>query len=420
MNTQTYVCIDLKSFYASVECVDRGLDPFKTNLVVADPNRTEKTICLAVSPAMKKLGVPGRCRVFEIPKNIDYIMAVPRMQRYIDVSAEIYGIYLRYISKDDIHVYSIDEVFMDVSDYLSMYNCSACDLGIRIMQDIYKETGIQATCGIGSNLYLAKIALDILAKHAPDHVGILDEEEYCKKLWNHLPLTDFWRVGPGTVRRLKHNGIETMQDIAHADEELLYHIFGIDAELLIDHAWGRETATLKDIKNYKPQRNSITNGQVLSCEYSFKDASLIVREMADLLSLELLSKNKITDSFTLYIGYLGLYMHEPGDRGSVRLLTPTNLSTVIVPAIMKLYEHIADKDGGIKRINITANNIVEDEYRQLSLFTDFDAEEKEVKVQMAVLNIKDRYGKNAILKGMNLEEGGKTIERNEQIGGHKR
>lgn len=419
MNERTYVCIDLKSFYASVECVARGLDPFTTKLVVADPDRTEKTICLAVSPAMKALGVKSRCRVFEIPKDIDYIMAVPRMQKYIDVSAEIYGIYLRYISKEDIHVYSIDEVFMDVTDYLTMYGCTAKELGKRIMDEIYEETKITATCGIGTNLYLAKVALDILAKHVPDHIGILTEETYREKLWDHLPLTDFWRVGPGTVKRLSHNGMETMRDVANADKELLFHLFGIDAELLIDHAWGRETATMKDIKKYKPSTNCLNNGQVLPCDYNQAEGLLVCKEMADLLCLDMVAKNKITESITMYLGYSNELHAEP-ERGTIKLLSPTNSARVIVPAVEKLYLRIKDPELPIRRVNITFNNIVDDEYRQMDLFTDYDEAEREIKVQKAMIEIKDRFGKNAVLRGMNLEEGGKTIERNEQIGGHRR
>jgi len=419
MDTRTYVCIDLKSFYASVECVARGLDPFTTNLVVADPDRTEKTICLAVSPAMKKLGVPGRCRVFEIPKTIEYIMAVPRMQTYIDVSAEIYGIYLKYISKDDIHVYSIDEVFMDVTSYLPMYKCTAKELGIRIMEDIFATTGVTATCGIGTNMYLAKVALDIMAKHVPDHIGILDEESYCRLLWNHQPMTDFWRIGPGTVKRLRHNGMETMGDVAHADEDLLYHLFGIDAELLIDHAWGRETATMKDVKNYKPSTNCLSNGQVLARDYDQAEGLLVVKEMADELCLEMVAKNKITESVTLYLGYSN-ELHMEGERGSVRLMSHTNNASIIVPAVEKLYLRIKDPDISLRRISLSFNNILDDEFRQLDLFTDYDKMDRENKMQKAMLTLKDRFGKNAVLKGMNLEEGGTTMERNNQIGGHKK
>lgn len=419
MSNRTYVCIDLKSFYASVECVERGLDPFTTNLVVADPDRSEKTICLAVSPAMKKLGVPGRCRVFEIPKTIEYIMAVPRMQKYIDVSAEIYGIYLRYISKDDIHVYSIDEVFMDVTDYLTMYKCNAKELCKRLMQEVYKETGITATSGIGTNLYLAKIAMDIVAKHVPEHIGVLDEKSYCEKLWKHQPLTDFWRIGPGTVKRLNRSGIENMGDLAHADEELLYHLFGVDAELLIDHAWGRETTTMQDIKKYKSSTNCLSNGQVLPRDYSHMEGLLVVKEMADILCMDMVSKNKITESITMYLGYSN-ELHVEGDRGTAKLLSPTNASSVIVPVVEKLYLRIKDPTLNVRRLNISFNNIMEDEYRQLDLFTDYTEIEKETKVQKAMLSLKERFGKNAVLKGMNLEEGGTTIERNNQIGGHKK
>ena len=419
MENRTYVCIDLKSFYASVECVDRGLDPFKTNLVVADPDRSEKTICLAVSPAMKKLGVPGRCRVFEIPKGIDYQMAVPRMQRYIDVSAEIYGVYLSYLSKDDIHVYSIDEVFMDVTDYLSLYKCSARELGVRIMEDVYKKSGVRATCGIGTNLYLAKIALDIMAKHAPDFIGELTEESYRKKLWNHKPLTDFWRIGHGISRRLASFGITTMGEIAAADEDLLYRLFGIDAELLIDHAWGRETATMADIKKYKPSTNSYSSGQVLPRDYAHEEGRLVVQEMTDLLCLELVKKHKITESVTVYLGYSGS-IHSDWDRGSVHLMTPTDRASIIVPEVGKLYDRIKLPEFPLRRISISFNNVVDAEYRQLSLFSDVEEDEKELKAQKAALSIKSRFGSNAVLKGMNLEAGGTTIERNNQIGGHKK
>lgn len=419
MKNRTYVCIDLKSFYASVECVDRGLDPFTTNLVVADPDRSEKTICLAVSPAMKALGVPGRCRVFEIPKTISYIMATPRMQTYIDVSAKIYGVYLRFISKEDIHVYSIDEVFMDVTDYLELYGKTARELSIEMMEAVYKETGITATCGIGTNMYLAKIALDITAKHVPDHIGILDEKSYCEKLWNHLPLTDFWRIGPGTVRRLNQNGMETMGDVAHADPELLYHLFGIDAELLIDHSHGQETTTMKDIKAYRPRTNCISNGQVLPRDYEHIEGLLVVKEMADLLCLELVAKEKITESITLYLGYSNS-LHMASERGSVRLSVATSSAKTIVKAVEDLYLRIKDPNLSIRRINLSYNNLMDTEYVQFDIFTDPNELERENKMQKAMLSIKTKYGKNAILKGMNLEDGGTTIERNNQIGGHRR
>ena len=419
MDNRTYVCIDLKSFYASVECVARGLDPFTTNLVVADPERSEKTICLAVSPAMKALGVPGRCRVFEIPKNIEYIMAEPRMQKYIDVSSEIYSIYLKYVSKDDIHVYSIDEVFIDVTDYLAMYRMTAKEFGMTLMGEIFKATGITSTCGIGTNMYLAKIAMDIWAKHLPEHIGILDEEIYKEKLWDHKPLTDFWRVGRGTVERLKKSGIETMRDIAHADEDLLYHLFGIDAELLIDHAWGRESCTIKDIKEFKPRSNSLSSGQVLARDYGHDEGRLVVGEMADELCLDLVDKGLITESITLYMGYSNALHMEPA-RGSVHLPVASSSAKYIVPFVTELYDKIKDPFHDIRRINLSYNNVVDEAYRQYDLFTDPYEQEREKKMQKAMISIKNKYGKNAVLKGMNLEKGGTTIERNSQIGGHKR
>ncbi|MBU3876078.1 Y-family DNA polymerase [Faecalicatena sp. AGMB00832] len=415
---KVYICIDLKSFYASVECVERGLDPLTTNLVVADPERTEKTICLAVSPSMKELGVSNRCRVFQIPANIEYIKAVPRMQLYIDYSAEIYGIYLKYISKEDIHVYSIDEAFMDVTDYLSMYQMSAKELSTAIMQDIYQETGITATCGIGTNLYLAKIALDITAKHAEDHIGILDEAAYQKTLWDHKPLTDFWRIGKGTAERLRHSGISTMREISLADEALLYKLFGIDAELLIDHAWGRETTTIADIKAYKPKSNSISSGQVLGCDYHFEDAKLVVKEMADLLSLELVDKGLVTDSITLYIGYANRY-EAKSSHGTITMTVTTSSAKQIISYTQKLFEKIADRHTPIHRINLAFNNVVDEKYQQYDLFTDPAELEREHKMQKTMLDIKEKFGKNAILKGMNLEEKATAMERNKQIGGHK-
>lgn len=413
-----YICIDLKSFYASVECRERGLDPMTTNLVVADPERSEKTICLAVSPAMKALGIPGRLRVFEIPKGIDYIMAQPRMQLYIDYSAEIYSIYLKYIAKEDIHVYSIDEVFMDVTDYLMMYQMSAKELGITIMDDIYKTTGITATCGIGTNLYLAKIALDITAKHVEDHIGFLDEEIYKKTLWQHRPLTDFWRVGNGIAKRLESSGIYTMEEIAKADEEILYRLFGIDAELLIDHAWGRETTTMADIKNYKAKSNSISSGQVLSRDYTFEEGKLAIKEMADLLALELVEKGLVTDSITLHVGYSNRYEVKPA-HGTTTMTVTTSSAKQITSHTVKLYEKIVDRFRSVRRMTLTLNHVVDERYRQYDLFTNPAELEKEHQLQKAMLDIKEKFGKNAILKGMNLENGATTIERNQQIGGHR-
>lgn len=415
---KTYICIDLKSFYASVECVERGLDPLTTNLVVADPERTEKTICLAVSPSMKALGVPNRCRVFQIPSDVEYIMAPPRMQLYIDYSANIYSVYLKYIAKEDIHVYSIDEVFMDVTEYLTLYQMSAKELGIRIMQDVADTTGITATCGIGTNLYLAKIALDITAKHVEDHVGVLTEQLFQKTLWNHKPLTDFWRIGAGTVKRLESIGIHTMGEIAAADENVLYRLFGVDAELLIDHAWGIEPTTIADIKNYKPKRNSLTSGQVLACGYSYKDGKLVVREMADLLALELVDKGLVTDSITLHVGYDN-EQNLPSAHGTISMTLTTSSAKAIISYTEQLYERIVNPRAFIRRVNLSFNNVVDEAYQQYDLFTDPADLEREHKMQKAMLDIKKKFGKNAILKGMNLEEHATTRERNQQIGGHK-
>lgn len=415
---RTYICIDLKSFYASVECQERGLDPMTTNLVVADPERTDKTICLAVSPAMKALGVPGRCRVFEIPKNIQYIMAVPRMQLYIEYSARIYSIYLKYISKEDIHVYSIDEAFLDLTDYLSLYQMSAKDLGKTIMKDIFDSTGITAACGIGTNLYLAKIALDITAKHAKDHIGFLDETLYRKTLWNHRPLTDFWRVGAGIAKRLEAMGITTMEGIAKADEEPLYRVFGIDAELLIDHAWGREITTIADIKAYKPKSNSIGSGQVLGCDCDYEGGKLILKEMADLLCLELVEKGLVTDSLTLHVGYNREYGRKSA-HGTIHMTVTTSSARQIMSYAQKLYENIVERSTPIRRFSLTFNNVVDEVYEQYDLFCDPAQMEREHKMQKAMLEIKGKFGKNAILKGMNLQKGATTMERNRQIGGHK-
>ncbi|MBD5515862.1 MAG: DNA repair protein [Lachnospiraceae bacterium] len=415
---RTYLCIDLKSFYASVECVALGLDPMTTNLVVADPERTEKTICLAITPAMKALGIKNRCRLFEIPKNVKYLTAPPRMQKYIDTSADIYAIYLKYISKEDIHVYSIDEAFMDVTDYLTLYRLSARELGQRIMEDIYRATGIRATCGVGTNLYLAKVALDITAKHAADYIGELDEESYRHSLWNHRPLTDFWRIGAGIARRLEPYGIRTMQDVAEADEDLLYRLFGIDAELLIDHAWGREPVTMADIKSYHSHSSCISSGQVLGCDYSFEKGLLVVKEMTDLLCLDLVDKNLITKSVTLHVGYSNR-LNVPSAHGTTTLPVETNSDLLLIPAVTALYERIVNPGYGIHRVNITCNNVMPEEYHQYHFFVDGEELERSRKMQQAVLTIKNKFGKDAILKGMNLEEGATTRERNHQIGGHK-
>lgn len=413
-----YICIDLKSFYASVECVERGLDPMTTNLVVADVERTEKTICLAVSPSMKARGVPGRCRVFEIPKEIQYIMAMPRMQIYIDYSAEIYDIYLKYVSKEDIHVYSIDEVFMDVTDYLGLYQRNARELAADIARDIWATTGIPAAAGVGTNLYLAKIALDIIAKRSRDFIGVLDEESYRRLLWRYKPLTDFWRIGEGTVRQLARMGITTMEQVALADEKMLYKMFGVDAELLIDHAWGRESVTMADIKAYRPKMHSISNGQVLPREYQYEEGLLIVKEMADMLCQELVEKRLVTDSITLHVSYARRFGRKSA-HGTIGLSAATDLSRRIIKYVVMLYRKIMDEQTPIRRVSLTYNHVEPEMYCQYDIFSSPIRIEKERRLQQAVLDIKHRFGKNAILRGMDFEEGATTIERNRQIGGHK-
>ncbi len=413
-----YLCIDLKSFYASVECVERGWDPLTARLVVADPERSEKTICLAVSPALKQMGVPNRCRVFQIPKEIPYKMAPPRMQLYIDYAAEIYGVYLKYIAKEDIQVYSIDEAFLDVTDYLHLYQMTAVELGRKIMQDILDTTKIPAACGVGTNLYLAKVALDIMAKHETDRIAYLDEARYREKLWKHKPLTDFWRVGRGTVERLSNMGICTMEEIAHARESLLYKAFGIDAELLIDHAWGREPVTIADIKAYRPKNTSFSSGQVLPRDYSYEEGILVVKEMADLLCLDLVDQCLVTSHISLVIGYSNQKCFEPA-RGSTTLRSATSSNRRLLSYVEQLYRRIVRPGAYIRRITLTYTGVMTEDYQQFDLFSNPEETEKDVKAQRAAISIKQRYGRNAILKGMNLEESATTIERNGQIGGHK-
>lgn len=413
-----YLCIDLKSFYASVECVERGWDPLTARLVVADPERSEKTICLAVSPALKQMGVPNRCRVFQIPKEIPYKMAPPRMQLYIDYAAEIYGVYLKYIAKEDIQVYSIDEAFLDVTDYLHLYQMTAVELGRKIMQDILDTTKIPAACGVGTNLYLAKVALDILAKHETDRIAYLDEARYREKLWKHKPLTDFWRVGRGTVERLSNMGICTMKEIAHARESLLYKAFGIDAELLIDHAWGREPVTIADIKAYRPKNTSFSSGQVLPRDYEYEEGVLVVKEMADLLCLDLVDQGLVTSHISLVIGYSNQKCFEPA-KGSTTLRSATSSNRRLLSYVEQLYRRIVRPGAYIRRITLTYTGVMTEDYQQFDLFSNPEETEKDVKAQRAAISIKQRYGRNAILKGMNLEESATTIERNGQIGGHK-
>lgn len=418
---KSFICIDLKSFYASVECVERGLDPFKTNLVVADPTRSKSTICLAITPAMKKLGVKNRCRIHEIPAGIEYITAMPRMQLYIDYSAKIYSIYLRYVSKEDIHVYSIDECFMDVTDYLSLYHLTEKEMAVILMNTVMKETGITATAGIGTNLYLAKVAMDIVAKHVEDHIGILDEISYRQQLWNHRPLSNFWRIGSRTEKKLAGYGIYTMGDIAYTSvtsEDWLYKMFGIDAELLIDHAWGMETCDIHDIKNYHTEEHSLSNGQVLMRNYSFEEAAVVVREMTDVLVLDLVSKGLITGSVTLWIAYDHRY-ERPSSHGTVRLTSLTNSSSTIMDEVDKLYQKITDRYTGIRRIEVCANRVMPEGYLQYDLFTNPEEIEKEKNLQQAILSVKKKYGKNAIMRGANLLDCSTYRERNNQIGGHR-
>ena len=411
-----YLCIDLKTFYASVECVERGLDPFNTNLVVADESRGKGTICLAVSPKMKMLGVKNRCRIFEIPPTIKYMIAMPRMKKYIEYSANIYAIYLKYFAKEDIHVYSIDEAFMDVTNYLKMYQMNPVELAKTIIKDIYKNYGITATAGIGTNMYLAKIALDITAKHSATNIGYLDEEKYKKELWHHKPLSDFWQIGKGIEKRLNKMRIFTMYDVAHTDPKRLYKEFGVNAEYLIDHSWGKESCTIADIKKYKPKTNSITNSQVLFEDYSFEKARLVLKEMVELGSLRLIENNLVTDTVGLYIGYSKDIIKATGK--SKKLENYTNIYSVLLKGFLDIYDKTTNRSVAIRRIGINFANVIETENVQLSLFTDQEKLDKERKLELAISSIKHKMGKNTILRGMNLEEGATTLVRNKLIGGH--
>ena len=411
-----YLCIDLKTFYASVECVERKLDPFSTNLVVADETRGKGTICLAVSPKMKMLGVKNRCRIYEIPPNIKYIIAKPRMKKYIEYSANIYAIYLKYLAKDDIYVYSIDEAFLDVTNYLKLYKMDEIELAKTILKDIYNTYGLTATVGIGTNLYLAKVALDIMSKHTPTNIGYLDEELYKRKLWHHKPLTDFWQIGRGIEARLNKKRIYDMYDIAHINPKILYKEFGVNAELLIDHSWGKETCTIKDIKNYKTKNVSISNSQVLFEDYSFENARLVLKEMVELNSIKLVEKNLITDTISLYIGYSKNIINSTG--GSMKLANYTNTYSDLLPYFLKLYDNTTNRTVPIRRIGVSFNRLVSDEAQQLSLFENQEKITKERKIELAISNIKQKLGKNAIVRGMDLENGATTILRNKLIGGH--
>lgn len=500
MNERTYIAIDLKSFYASVECRERGLDPLDTNLVVADESRTDKTICLAVTPSLKSLGIPGRCRLFEVKQKIkevnserrmkspqrkldgsshfyselqrnsnlavDLIIAPPRMAYYMDYSSKIYSVYMKYVAPEDIIVYSIDEVFMDVTDYLKTYAISPRELTMKIILDVLNTTGITATAGIGTNLFLCKVAMDIVAKHIPaDKNGVriaqLDEMEFRRTLWDHKPLTDFWRVGAGYAKKLEQQGLYTMGDIARCsveNENILYGLFGKNTELLIDHAWGWEPCTIKDVKNYKPSSNSLSSGQVLQEPYESEKAKLVLKEMADFLVLDLVEKGLVTNQIVVTIGYdvenlsdKAKMKEYSGDvtvdgygrkipkqaHGSINLGSYTSSTKKILTAVSELYDKIINSKLLIRRLNITAANVIDEisaskyeECEQLDLFSDHasveekhrnDTEEaeREKKMQKAMLSIKNKFGKNAILKGMNLEQGATAKDRNEQIGGHK-
>ena len=417
MKNHIYICIDLKSFYASVECAARHLDPMTTNLVVADPSRTEKTICLAVSPSLKAMGIPGRFRLFEIPKNIDFIIAPPRMSLYIDISARIYGIFLRYLSADDIHPYSIDECFMDVTDYLDLYGLSAKQLAEQMMADILRETGITSACGIGTNLYLCKIALDIMAKHEPDRIAYLDELSYREKLWDHRPITDFWRIGRGTARRLQQAGITTMRQVTQTDEDFLYRLFGVDAEILIDHAWGIEPVTIADIKAYKPQNTGLSTAQVLPRDTDYETVRLLLKEMADSLALDLTDQGMVTGSVGVHVRYARGFS---GRTGAVRSIsTVTSSGRVLRQKVLEIFDSFADPHAMYKGLLISYNHLQPEAFAQADLFNDSASLERDRRLQKAQLAIQKKYGKNALLKGMDLLDGATAIERNQQIGGHK-
>lgn len=441
-DTNVYLCIDLKSFYASVECVERGLDPMTAKLVVADPERSKGTICLAVSPALKALGVKNRCRIYEIPDGVDYITAPPQMQHYIDCSAEIYGVYLQYIAKEDIHVYSIDEAFLDVTSYLSLYKMTAKELGIEIMAAIHDRTGIRATCGIGTNLYLCKVALDITAKHSPDFIGILTEDTYKATLWEHKPLTDFWQVGPGTANRLARYGIFTMGAIAKTakkDEDFFYRLFGVNAEILIDHANGTEPVRMADIKNYKGKEKSLSSGQVLMRDYSYMEALTVAKEMMQELCMDLTKKGLVTASITLHVSYSHNWKDRYGmpaahSHGTISVPHATDDASVWLKKIHALYVRAVRNGIPIRRINITCNHVVPAQESassfQFSLFdtegrftedicSSVEEQDRNHRLQEALLEVRRRYGKNAVLKGIDLEEAATGRERNLQIGGHK-
>ena len=413
---KTYLCIDMKSFYASVECAERGLNPFTTNLVVADETRGQGSICLAISPKMKSLGVKNRCRVYEIPKNIKYITAMPRMKKYIEYCADIYEIYLQYIAPEDIHTYSIDESFIDVTDYLPMYKKTAKEFATMLVDEIARKKGIPATVGIGTNLYLAKIALDITAKKVPDHMGFLDEKTFIRTLWGHRPLTDFWNIGKGIAARLERMGIYDMRGIANYPEERLYKEFGINAELLIDHAWGRESCTIAEIKAYKSKSHSISNSQILFSDYAYDKALLVLQEMVVAGCQEMMRRKVVTNHISFSIGYSKDVIKPTGKR--IKMTVTTSCSSIIQEYVTEAYKLTTDKRTPIRRISISFDNVVDECCEGYDLFTDYDAIMKEKHIENAILGIQDKFGKNAMLRATSLEEGATQRVRNTLVGGH--
>lgn len=415
--SKVYLCIDLKSFYASVECVERGLDPFKINLVVADPSRGGGAITLAATPAMKALGVPSRGRVYEIPKEIDYIVAMPRMTLYMKYSAAVYRIFLKYISMEDIHVYSIDESFLDITSYLALYQTTPKKLAQMILSDIYQELGLCATVGIGTNLFLAKVALDITAKHAKDCMGYLDEGLFKQLIWHHRPITDIWMIGPGTASRLARYGIYDLHGIAYCEPKFLKKLFGVNSEILIDHAWGREPTQICDIKKYQPKSNSISNSQILFEDYSYEDAYLVMKEMVESNVLRLVEKHLVTNHISLAIGYSKNII--PPSRGSGKITNTTNSYKVLLEEFKYLYQRVVRKGYPIRQIAISFGHLKDEYYEQFDLFQDVVDLEKEKKVQAALIEIRQKYGKNAVIRGMNVCEKATQVKRNGMVGGHR-
>ena len=414
---RVYFCIDMKTFYASVECAERGLNPFETNLAVVDETRGKNALCLAITPKMKAQGIKNRCRMSEIPKSINFIRALPRMQLYIDYAADIYEIYLNYFSPQDIHVYSIDESFIDVTDYLPMYNIDAVSFAKKLMNEIAAKMHIPSTSGIGTNLYLAKIALDITAKHSKDHIGYLDEESYIKTLWNHRPITDFWQIAQGTERRLAKYGIHDMEGIAKAPTDLLYKVFGVNAELLIDHAWGREPCLMEDIKNYRSKSKSVSFSQVLPSDYTYEQAKTVMMEMVIHGCQEMMRRKVITNKVGIFVGYTFGGREPTG--GTIRMIETTNLPSHIQPYVEKLFEKTTDKGTPIRRLGINFEDVCDEGCEGYDLFTNFEEVEREKKREHAILEIADKYGKNAILRGLNYMDGATQRERNTFIGGHR-